>query len=104
MAKPVLAGTRLVRQFPGIVLYVGGTFAPFPPLSLREREQRAPLSESPQVWSVLRVERGSPSPQGLPKGEGRGEGKQTTARRSGNVFDMSGGRWPQGYLVSSCSF
>src|SRR5439155_10368116 len=35
----------------------------------------------------------------LPKGEGRGEGKQTTARRSRNVLGLSCGRGPQGYLA-----
>jgi len=35
----------------------------------------------------------------LPKGEGRGEGKETAARRSGNVLDFWCGSRPQGYLV-----
>src|SRR5881296_2207060 len=34
----------------------------------------------------------------LPKGEGRGEGKETTAPRSTYILDLTCGRCPQGYI------
>src|SRR5881397_3317613 len=58
-----------------------GSSRPFPltlTLSLREREQRAPRSESRKLWTVLRGEQGCPSPQG--RGLGWEAGKETTAR------------------------
>src|SRR5436309_2515164 len=78
---------------PGMVLYASGAFAPFPltlTLSLREREPRHQMSgwktESSGLFSV----RSGVHP--LPEGEGWGEGKQTTARRSGTVLNLSCGR------------
>ena len=73
-------------------------------LSPRERKQRASRNGEPERSGLFSARRmGHP----LPKGEGRlpaasaaaqagGEGKQTTARRSANVLDLSCGRCPQG--------
>jgi len=59
---------------------------PGPPSGRGNSAHRAVRAEKSALYSAA----GRVHP--LPKGEDRGEGKETTARRSGNVLDLSFGR------------
>ena len=68
--------------------YARGQFAPFPlTLTLPQGEGTARIAQWKADGSGLVSAERMVHP--LPKGEGRGEGKKGTARRTANVLDVS---------------
>jgi len=96
------AGGSCSSTVPGMVRYASGSFAPFPltcpsPSGRGHSAHRAVKAERPESYFAAR------RVHSLPKGEGWGEGKETTARRRANVHDLSCGLCPKSYKALSHS-